>query len=155
MNKKIVIIIPNENKTKAGLYTSKGTIKYHKEAIEKYIYQNEISLTNYNFYDLNNIYFELIEQGFSIINIDEFKDIKNAIIYLPEKISKKQLEYFEQTKEILKTYQIGIQSIKENQFIIIKELETEDNNLETLYTELNNRLTQPKTLIKKKDNNEE
>ena len=154
MNKKIVIIIPNENKTRAGFYASKGTIRYHKDAIEKYIYQNEITLTNYNFYNLNNIYFELVEQGFSIINIDENKDIKNAIIYLPETISKKQLEYFEQTKEILKTYQTGIQSIKKEHFYIIKECE-KNNNLEILYTELNNRLTQPKTLIKKKDNNEQ
>ena len=87
MNKKVVIIIPNENKTRARFYASSGTIKYHQEAIKRYIYQNEISLTTYNFYDLNNIYFELIEQGFCIINIDETKDLKNAIVYLPDTIS--------------------------------------------------------------------
>lgn len=153
MNNKIIIIIPNETKTNARFYASKGTVKYHKKEIEKYIYQNEISLSSYNFYELNNIYYELTEQGFCIITIDENKDIKNAIIYLPETISEKQLEYFKKEKELLSKYQTGILSIEENHFKPIKPTTPEETIIDTLHNELTNRLSPPsKKLTKKKDN---
>lgn len=137
MSNKTVTIIPNETTTNAKFYTVSGTITYHQEAIKKYIYQNEISLTTYDFYDLSNIYFELLEQGFALILTDETDNYKNAIIYLPINISPKQHEFFLESQETLEKYQTGILSIEGEKFKNITN--NQENPLKALITEIEKR----------------
>lgn len=91
------------------------------------------------------------------MNFDSYKGRENLIIYLPNKISQKQLEYFEKRKEQLKNYNISYCVHNEhNEINIIDNATTNTPIIDELLNELNNRLIINKTktkILKKKDAN--
>jgi hypothetical protein len=113
MGKKSVIIIPNEQYVKIPLYVK--SCKLHSEGIQNFVFQNDINLFGKEYsYSFQEIAFELAEQDYLVMGYDEIENMKNLIIYLPNRISPKQLEYFEKRKEGLKDYNLMFYSHTED-----------------------------------------
>lgn len=155
MNKKIVIVIPNEHEVNIPVYAK--SCNYHAEGIRKFIYEAGLDLHGKEILNINTISIELAKQGYIIMNFDSFNGNENIIVYLPNKISLKQLEYFEKRKEQLKNYNISFCVNNEhNEMNIIDETTTNSPIIDELLNELNNRLIIDKSknkILKKKDIN--
>lgn len=152
MDKKLVIILPNEQNLRIPIYKKK--CQSHIEAIKSYVFQNDINLYGKEYsYSFTEISFELASQDYLVIAYDEVDNIKNLIIFLPYQISPKQLEYFEERKEWFKNYNLMFYSYKEDNIIEIYDETTIQKELimDELLKELNVRLkdkTKTKKLIK-------
>ena len=135
MKKKEVIIIPNELEVNLKAFSHKCK-KNHIEGISKYIYQNDLSVSSPVMINSDKIAKELVDQGFIVILTDEFynkENIKNLLIYLPEKISPNQLEYFQIKKDELIKYNLMILAKEPmDKFKIIDETTTEESILDIL-----------------------
>lgn len=93
--------------------------------------------------------FELSKQDYLVMGYDEVGDLKTLIIFLPNKISPKQLEYFVRRKEGLKDYNIMFYSYGEDYKIQIHDKTTvQEPIIDNLMEELNNRLIDKKKKIK-------
>ena len=85
--------------------------------------------------------YELIEQGYCVIAYDSSCYGKNASVFLSQKISPKQLEYFEFEKENLTTYNILLYYLTESNLIEAKDDKKVDGNIiDYIMNELQNRL---------------
>ena len=152
MNKKVVIVIPNEYEVNISLYVK--SCNYHAEGIRSFIYEAGIDLHGKEILNINEMSYELSKQGYVIMNFDSFNGFENFVIYLPNKISPKQLEYFEKRKEQLKNYNIAFCVHNGHNTLNITDKTTTDKPIiDELLNELNNRLiskqTKTKTLKKK------
>ena len=89
MDKKLVIIIPNEQYYRIPIYKKK--CQSHITAIKSFVFQNDINLYGKEYsYSFTEISFELLEQEYLIIAYDEIDNIKNLIIFLPKETSPNQ-----------------------------------------------------------------
>ena len=153
MDKKLVIIIPNEQYYRIPIYKKK--CQSHITAIKSFVFQNDINLYGKEYsYSFTEISFELLEQEYLIIAYDEIDNIKNLIIFLPKETSPNQLKYFEEKKEWFKNFNIMFYSAKEdNKMEIYDKTTTKEPIIEELLKELNNKLknNNQKKLILKQD----
>lgn len=153
MDKKLVIILPNEQNLRIPIYKKK--CQSHIEAIKSFVFQNDINLYGKEYsYSFTEISFELASQDYLVIAYDEIDNIKNLIIFLPKETSPNQLKYFEEKKEWFKNFNIMFYSAKEdNKMEIYDKTTTKEPIIEELLKELNNKLknNNQKKLILKQD----
>ena len=153
MDKKLVIIIPNEQYYRISIYKKK--CQSHIETIKSFVFQNDINLYGKEYsYSFTEISFELASQDYLVIAYDEIDNIKNLIIFLPKETSPNQLKYFEEKKEWFKNFNIMFYSAKEdNKMEIYDKTTTKEPIIEELLKELNNKLknNNQKKIILKQD----
>ena len=158
MNKKTVIIIPNELTTNIKEFYCRCD-ELHIEGISKFIYQNDLSISSQMLRNSDKVSKELADQGFIVVLIDEFyneENIKNLVILLPKEISPNQMEYFKTRKEYLQNYNLMILVKVENEkFKFIDQTTTSNPLIDELMEILSNRLIKvnKKKILKPKDKN--
>ena len=153
MDKKLVIIIPNELETRLPIFSTK--CNWHQEAMFQFIYHNDLNLYGHEQESADTLSKCLTDMGFCIILVDEYRDTSLMVAYIPTKVSPKQLEYFCRGKDILSKYNILVALREENNSY--KTLEKESLNkpmIELLIEELNKRLVKSKVKILKKTDNQ-
>jgi len=142
MNKKQIIIIPNEQEVRLPIFTKK--CNYHREGIINFVFNNGINLYGKEYsQSFPEMSFELAEQNYLVIGTDEWSNEKVLIAFLPNKVSPRQLEYFERGKERLKEYEIMFYSYDEN-----NNLKIYDNTTISAYNVGNNEISILDELIK-------
>lgn len=135
MNKKQIIIIPNEQEVRLPIFTKK--CKYHREGIINFVFNNDINLYGKEYsQSFPEMAFELAEQNYLVIGTDEWNNEKVLIVFLPCKVSPKQLEYFEKGKEKLKEYNVAFYSYDEN-----NKPKLYDNTTISIYNRGNNEIS--------------
>lgn len=140
MDKKEVIIIPNELEVNINPFYF-SCKELHIEGLKKFIYQYDLSISSPIIKNADKVSKELADDGFCIIHTDEFDKIKNLLVYLPIKITNKQLEYFYSKQEDLKKYNLMLLTKEEtDNFKVIDQTTTEKPIIDILMEELNNRL---------------
>jgi len=144
MDTKTIIIIPNELEVNIKPFFYKCD-NYHIEGFNKFIYQNDISISSPLRINSDDISKELTDQGYIVILIDNFynkeENIKNFVIFLPEKISPAQFEYFTERKEYIKDYNMMILKKEENEkFKYVDQTTTDNPIIDELFELLNNRM---------------
>lgn len=154
MNRKILGIIPNELEIKLPPFIS---LCYdHLEKILEFIYNTGINLYDKENSDIDTISKLLAEQGYLIFSVDETENAKWMIIYIPEKVSQNQLNYFEKRKNNFKEYAIEYLTKQSDDTFKSKYQENiEKSIIDSLIDDLTNRLTtkeKNKTLIREKNN---
>lgn len=156
MNKKTVIIIPNEFIFNINPFFYKCD-QYHIEGFNKFIYQNDLSISSPLLRNSDKISKELADQGFVVMLVDNFYQekeyIKNLVIYIPEKISKKQFEYFKENKKEIENHNLMVMLTDESKkFKFLDQTTTDNPIIDELSAILNDRLinNKIKKLITKK-----
>lgn len=104
MKRKVLGIIPNELEIKLPPFIS--SCYSHFEKMTEFIYNSGINLYEQENSNMDTISKILATKGFLVFSVDETDDAKWMAIYIPEKVSQKQLEYFEQRKVNFKHYAI-------------------------------------------------
>lgn len=153
MDKKFVVIIPNEIETRLPIFSTK--CNWHQEAMFKFVYYNDLNLYGKEQASADIISKCLVDMGFCVILIDEYKENSLLVAYIPTIVSPKQLEYFCRGKEVLSKYNILV--ILRNDDSNYKTLEKETNEkpiIEVLIEELNKRLIKTKVKTLKKTDNQ-
>jgi len=153
MNNKQIIIIPNEQEVRLPIFSKK--CKYHREGVINFVFNNDINLYGKEYsQSFPEMSFELAEQNYLVIGTDEWNNEKILIAFVPNKVSPRQLEYFERGKEKLKEYDIMFYSHDENNNLKIYDkttisdyngLNTTISTYEELIKELNRKLKPNKT----------
>lgn len=142
MNKKQIIIIPNEQEVRLPIFTKK--CNYHREGIINFVFNNGINLYGKEYsQSFPEMSFELAEQNYLVIGTDEWNNMMTLIVFVPNKVSPKQIEYFEKGKEKLNKYNIMFYSYDEN-----KKLKIYDNATINVYYRKNDEITIYDELIK-------
>ena len=152
MKRKVLGIIPNELEIKLPPFIS--SCYSHFEKMTEFIYNSGINLYNQENSNIDEISKILADQGYLVFSVDETDEVKWMIIYVPEKVSPKQLEYFEQRKNNFKQYTIEyITKQPDNAFKHKYQENVEKPIIDSLMDDLKERLTikeKSKALIREK-----
>lgn len=141
MNKQIVII-PNEQEVRLPVFTKQ--CRYHREGVINFVFNNDINLYGKEYsQSFPEMSFELAEQNYLVIGTDEWNEQKVLIAFLPNKVSPRQLAYFERGKEKLQEYDIMFYSHDEN-----NNLKIYDNTTINISNDRNNEISMIDELIK-------
>ena len=146
MTIKIVIIIPNENIISLPTFVSQCE-QFHIEKIKKFITEIGIELGPEQLKSSQKASQTLAEHDFCVMLYDEIETLKNLVIFLPNKISNNQLNWFQKREEGLKNYTLSVFSYTEEQ-----KWELIDNTTtsEPIISVLNQLLTQRCFSVKNK-----
>lgn len=158
MNRKVVGVLPNELEINLPPFIS--SCYEHSEKMREFIYNSGIKLygqENFDVDTVDTISKLLADQGYLVFSVDENESINYIIIYVPEKTSPKQIEYFEKRKEPFKKYTMECLLKKsDNTFETKEQSNTDKPVVEVLIEELKKREMQPKeykykTLVREKN----
>ena len=154
MNRKVVGVLPNELEIKLPPFIS--SCYNHFDKIKEFIYNTGINLYGQERDNIDTTSKLLADQGFLVFSVDEIEQVKSLVIYIPEKISPKQLEYFEKRKEPFSQYIIEYLIKQSNGLFEHKYQDNLDRPvIDSLINDLKERLTtkeKNKTLIREKNN---
>ena len=127
MEKKTLIIIPNENKYQIPLYVHNCEFT-HLEGFMNFIYHNDINYQIDRKTTSQEIAFHLGESGY-VVMLHDYDDIineNNLVVFLPNELSQKQFDWFQKRKEGLKNYNIMIFESIKNDWIPIDNTTTNE-----------------------------
>lgn len=154
MERKVLGIIPNELEIKLPPFIS--SCYNHLEKMTEFIYNTGINLYEQENSNIDTISKILADQGFLVFSVDETEYAKWMVIYIPEIVSLKQLEYFEKRKVNFKHYAIEyLVKQPDNTFKHKYQENVEKSIIDSLIDDLKERLTikqKNKTLIREKNN---
>lgn len=142
-NIKKVIIIPNNNK----LPIFERCCLEHKICLMEYINDCQIYIKPINYYSVDSIElsFELSKLNSIILLYDEYKGNKEIVVIIPDYVTKTQINYINNIKDILETSNLMLYLKNDNNiWIPIDKTNVKDNIINILITELNNRKQNPK-----------
>ena len=149
MHKKIVRIIANENKNNIEPFY-RSCEYHHLQGIRQFIYHCELNLDE-QLLDSMQASKLLASLGFCVMLSSAYDDIENIEIFIPEQISKKQLEYFNQEKmqqKLAESNLVLYKLTKESSLEITSKSITKEPIINELMKELNERLELAKTTNK-------
>lgn len=143
MNKKLVVIIPNELEMKNLSLFVTLCKSSHLAVLKEFIYNTGIELSEDILEHPDKTSKALAEQGLLIMLTDEFDNTKEITVYLPLKTSPKQLDYFEKRKGPLQSYNISLSLKKEDgHFEIIDKTNADRPIIDILIDKLKERLVE-------------
>ena len=137
-NIKKVIIIPNNNKESIF---EKNCLE-HKICLMEYINDYQIDIKNLNYYSVDSIELsmELSNLNYIILLYDEYKGNKEMVVIIPNSVTKTQIDYINNIKDVLASSNLMLYLKKDNNiWEPIDKINTKDNIPNLLITELNNR----------------
>lgn len=146
--KKIVTILPYELAVDNFVYRCDIS---HTEALNEFMFINDIRLENECNQLSQKIAFSLVEMNYLVMFYDNEANIDNLIIFLPKNISKRQYEWFKKREKGLLNYRVHIfENYEENKWKTVGEMLDNEIVISLLFEKLNEKLVINKTKMKEK-----
>ena len=137
--KKIVTVLSNKMDDESFVRRCEFS---HTEALNEFMYINDIRLEN----DYDNlsqkIAFSLVEMGYLVMFYDNIYDSNDLIIFLPKQVNKKQYDWFKKRKKGLLNYNVYIfENYEDKKWKTVGEMIDNEIVISLLFEKLNEKLT--------------